>query len=109
MGNAVALILALAGSERIPRKNLMDLGRLPLIAHSVRWALAEPGIGQVVVATDLKEIAAGARRGAPPLCPLRSAPPARRRPADLARSGLTPALESVSCAWRTKRTELHPA
>lgn len=57
----IALIPARGGSKRIPRKNLADLGGLPLIAHSIRWATAEPGIDRVVVSTDSEEIAAVAR------------------------------------------------
>jgi YrbI family 3-deoxy-D-manno-octulosonate 8-phosphate phosphatase len=58
----LALIPARAGSKRIPRKNLADLGGLPLIAHSIRWARAEPGIDRVLVSTDSEEIAAVALR-----------------------------------------------
>jgi len=58
----LALIPARAGSKRIPRKNLADLGGLPLIAHSIRWARAEPGIDRVLVSTDSEEIASVALR-----------------------------------------------
>jgi N-acylneuraminate cytidylyltransferase len=57
----IAVIPARAGSKRIPRKNLADLAGLPLIAHSIRWALQEPGIERVLVTTDSEEIASVAR------------------------------------------------
>jgi len=57
----IAVVPARAGSKRIPRKNLADLGGLPLIAHSIRWALQEPGIERVLVTTDSEEIASVAR------------------------------------------------
>jgi N-acylneuraminate cytidylyltransferase len=60
--STLALIPARSGSKRIPRKNLADLGGLPLIAHSIRWALAEPGIDRVLVSTDSQEIASVALR-----------------------------------------------
>lgn len=58
----MAVVPARGGSKRIPGKNLVDLGGEPLIAHSIRWALEEPGIDRVLVSTDSKEIADVARR-----------------------------------------------
>lgn len=57
----LALIPARGGSKGLPRKNLAELGGLPLIAWSIRAALACPGIGRVVVSTEDEEIAAVAR------------------------------------------------
>lgn len=54
----LAIIPARGGSERIPRKNLMPLAGLPVVAHSIRHALAAAAVDEVVVSTDDDEIAA---------------------------------------------------
>lgn len=56
-----AVIPARGGSKGIPRKNIADLGGLPLIAWSIRAALASRAIGRVLVSTDDEEIADTAR------------------------------------------------
>ena len=56
----LALIPARGGSKGLPRKNLLPLAGLPLIAHSIRVAL-ESDATDVVVSTDDEEIAATAR------------------------------------------------
>lgn len=56
----VALIPARGGSKGVPRKNLRLVGGQPLIAWSIRQALACSAIDQVVVSTDDMEIAATA-------------------------------------------------
>jgi pseudaminic acid cytidylyltransferase len=57
----VAIIPARGGSKRIPRKNLKTFAGLPIIAHSIRVALASGLFDQVVVSTDDPEIEAVAR------------------------------------------------
>ncbi|WP_079229139.1 pseudaminic acid cytidylyltransferase [Pseudomonas putida] len=57
----VAIIPARGGSKRIPSKNLKSFAGLPIIAHSIRVALASGLFDQVVVSTDDADIAAVAR------------------------------------------------
>ena len=58
---AIALIPARGGSKRIPRKNLLPLAGLPLVAHSIRHAIAAHAVSEVYVSTDDPEIADVAR------------------------------------------------
>ena len=52
------LIPARGGSKGVPGKNVRPLGGIPLIAHSIRQALAvAPDAEDVVVSTDSEEIA----------------------------------------------------
>lgn len=53
----LAIIPARGGSKGIPKKNLAPLGGLPLIAHTIRSALACSLFDRVVVSTDSPEIA----------------------------------------------------
>ena len=53
----LALIPARGGSKGVPRKNIQDLGGIPLIAHSIKAAQAAHRINHVVVDTDDDEIA----------------------------------------------------
>jgi CMP-N-acetylneuraminic acid synthetase len=53
----VAIIPARGGSKRLPRKNVLPFGGLPLILWSVRFARALPQFDRVVVSTDSEEIA----------------------------------------------------
>lgn len=53
----LALIPARGGSKGIPRKNLVPLAGLPLIAHTIRAALGAPEISRVIVSTEDQEIA----------------------------------------------------
>jgi CMP-N,N'-diacetyllegionaminic acid synthase len=55
---AIAIIPARGGSKRVPRKNLRLLGGLPLVVHSIKAALASPGLAEIVVSTDDSDIAA---------------------------------------------------
>lgn len=49
----IAIIPARGGSKRLPGKNIMQLGDLPLIAHSIRYAQAHRDlIDEVIVSTD---------------------------------------------------------
>ncbi|MEY4712597.1 MAG: hypothetical protein RIS88_2047 [Pseudomonadota bacterium] len=60
-GVLVATICARGGSKGLPRKNVLPFAGLPLIAHSIRQALACPRIAGVYVSTDDEEIARVAR------------------------------------------------
>lgn len=54
----IALIPARGGSKRLPGKNLMNLGELPLLAHSILYAKQFPEIiDAVFVSTDDAAIA----------------------------------------------------
>jgi CMP-N-acetylneuraminic acid synthetase len=55
---AIAVIPARGGSKRVPRKNLRLLAGLPLVAYSIKAALAAKGLAKVIVSTDDREIAA---------------------------------------------------
>ena len=50
--NCVAFIFARGGSKGVPRKNVRELGGMPLIAHSINVARSCPSVNQVVVSTD---------------------------------------------------------
>jgi YrbI family 3-deoxy-D-manno-octulosonate 8-phosphate phosphatase len=58
----VAVIPARGGSKGIPRKNLVPVGGLPLIAHSILHARRSQHVDLVVVSTDDDEIAEVAER-----------------------------------------------
>jgi len=92
---AVAIIPARGGSQRIPRKNLKPFGGVPIIAWSIRAALASGLFDEVVVSTDDDEIAEVARaHGA--LVPF-------RRPANLAdhHTGTTAVIQHALQALAT--------
>lgn len=57
----VAVIPARGGSKGIPRKNVLPVGGLPLIAHSILHARRSRLVDLVVVSTDDPEIAEVAR------------------------------------------------
>lgn len=59
--SVIAIIPARGGSKGIPLKNVMPLGGRPLLAWSIRQALAAARVGRVIVTTDSEEIAAVAR------------------------------------------------
>lgn len=52
----LAIIPARGGSKGIPRKNLIDIGGIPLIAHSIRHAKQAQSVSRVLVSTDDEEI-----------------------------------------------------
>ena len=52
----VAIILARGGSKGVPRKNLIDFCRKPLIAWTLEQCLAAKGIDSVWVSSDSDEI-----------------------------------------------------
>lgn len=51
------MIPARGGSKQVPRKNLEPIAGVPLVARAIAAARATPGIDQVVVSTDDREIA----------------------------------------------------
>jgi N-acylneuraminate cytidylyltransferase len=53
----LAVIPARGGSKGVPRKNVMPVAGLPLVAHAIRAALAAERITRLVVSTDDLEIA----------------------------------------------------
>lgn len=74
-GGVVAVIPARRGSQGLPLKNLRLLDGVPLLAHSIRAALAASSVTTVVVSTEDAEIGAiAAAHGATVV----------RRPAELA-------------------------
>ena len=85
----IATICARGGSKGLPGKNLRLFAGLPLIAHSIRQALACAAIDGVYVSTDDDEIAAVARDY--------GAQVPYRRPADLATdtAAKIPAIEHL--------------
>jgi len=52
-----AFVFARGGSKGLPGKNIKPLGGIPLLGHSIRIALATPGVEKVFVSTDDQEIA----------------------------------------------------
>lgn len=56
----IAVIPARGGSKRIPRKNIKEFCGQPMIAYSIKAALASGLFDRVVVSTDDDEIAAAA-------------------------------------------------
>ena len=72
---ALAIIPARRGSKGLALKNLRPLGGVPLIAHSIRAALAAKRIDTVIVSTEDDEIASVAREFGATVV---------KRPADLA-------------------------
>lgn len=58
----IALIPARGGSKGLPRKNILELNGIPLIAHTIIAALNAKCIDRVVVTTDDMEIAEVARK-----------------------------------------------
>ena len=57
MTKTIAIIPARGNSKRLPAKNIMLLGGLPLIAHSILFAQANSDIiDEVYVSTDCDEI-----------------------------------------------------
>jgi N-acylneuraminate cytidylyltransferase len=52
MNKTIAIIPARGGSKRLPGKNVMMLGNLPLIAHSILYAKKHSFVDAVFVSTD---------------------------------------------------------
>ena len=57
----IAVIPARGGSKRIPRKNIKVFGGLPMIAWSIRAAIASECFDRIIVSTDDQEIASVAK------------------------------------------------
>lgn len=55
--SVVAVIPARGGSKQVPRKNLVPIAGVPLVARAIATARATPGIDRVAVSTDDDEIA----------------------------------------------------
>ncbi len=53
----LAVIPARGGSKRIPRKNIKLFGELPMVAWSIRAAIASGCFDRIIVSTDDQEIA----------------------------------------------------
>lgn len=58
----LALIPARGGSKSLPRKNILPLGGVPLVAWVITAALEAPAVTRVLVSTDDAEIADVARQ-----------------------------------------------
>ncbi len=58
----LAIIPARGGSQRIPKKNILDFRGKPMIAWSIETALKSGCFDQVIVSTDDQEIAACAEK-----------------------------------------------
>lgn len=56
MSKIYAFVFARGGSKGLPRKNLLPLGGVPLIGHSINTAKALPQVSKVFVSTDDSEI-----------------------------------------------------
>lgn len=61
MKRTLAVIPARGGSKSVPRKNLQEVGGVPLIAHMIRHGLNSSRITDLVISTDDEEIAETAR------------------------------------------------
>lgn len=53
----LAIIPARGGSKGIPSKNIQKLGKLPLIAHTIKSAKNSKKVNRIIVSTDNKKIA----------------------------------------------------
>ena len=60
--STVALIPARGGSKRLPRKNILEVGGLPMLAHPIRTARDSGLFERVLVSTEDAEIAQVARQ-----------------------------------------------
>ena len=58
----LAIITARGGSKRIPKKNIKEFCGQPILAYSIKAALASGVFDEVMVSTDSEEIAEVARR-----------------------------------------------
>jgi len=53
----LGVILARGNSKRLPRKNILPLNGIPLIAHVIKAGLSSNGLNDLIVSTDCEEIA----------------------------------------------------
>lgn len=56
MNKTIAIIPARGGSKRLPKKNRLTLGQIPLLAHSILYAKKHNFIAEIYVSTDDEEI-----------------------------------------------------
>ena len=91
MSRTLAVIPARGGSKSIPRKNIIDVGGKPLIAHMIGHALQVDEITDLVVSTEDEEIAQIAKQYGAQVPFL--------RPAELAQDS-SPSLPAVQHAVR---------
>lgn len=56
-----AFVFARGGSKGLPRKNILPIGGLPMLAHGIRLALDLQQVDRVYVSTDCEEISAVAK------------------------------------------------
>ena len=61
MEKLIAVIPARGGSKRLPRKNVAEVGGLPLLAHTIRQARNSRWIEAAYVSTDAEDVASVAR------------------------------------------------
>ena len=65
MKKVIGIVPARGGSKGIPRKNLQELGGLPLVSWALRAGLRSPMIDKVILSTEDREIARlGQKEGA---------------------------------------------
>lgn len=62
MVNILGVIAARGGSKGLPRKNILPLAGIPLIAHSIKAAADSKLMDRLIVSTDDEEIAETARK-----------------------------------------------
>jgi N-acylneuraminate cytidylyltransferase len=60
--DVIAIIPARGGSKRIPRKNIKNFHGMPIIAYSIKAALASDIFSDVMISTDDEEIAEIAKK-----------------------------------------------
>lgn len=54
--STLAIIPARGGSKRLPRKNLIELGGKPLVAHSIEAAIGSGIFSKIILSSDDEEI-----------------------------------------------------
>jgi CMP-N-acetylneuraminic acid synthetase len=57
IGDCIAIIPARGGSERVPNKNILEIGGKPAISYAISTAIKSNIFSNVYVSTDSKEIA----------------------------------------------------
>jgi CMP-N-acetylneuraminic acid synthetase len=62
MTTTYAFIFARGGSKGLPRKNVLPIGGMPMLAHAIRIAHDLQEVDQVYVSTDCEEVAFIARQ-----------------------------------------------
>ncbi|MBI2205304.1 MAG: acylneuraminate cytidylyltransferase family protein [Candidatus Rokubacteria bacterium] len=61
VANVLGVVVARGGSKGLARKNVLQLGGKPLVAHTVAAALGARRLGRTIVSSDDPEILAAAR------------------------------------------------